>query len=292
MDVVQERSDLGDRVDAAIRRLKTFRDEDAAVVDLLSCGPAAIEPLRELLFNREPSGLYRPRCLAAETLGCLGAREVLTEFLLRPRTVEDPVEQTGEEAVTNAAARALGRWKDDATFDLLLGIGRERTLSGVVAVLADFGRTEAIPAFSAALAEDFTRPAAEEGFRRLGPAARPELLRLACSRPPVAIGESETSRRLRRAALRLLAELPNQDAIEPALIQLVNDPDPEVSCRAAALCLPALPEDRRRAVTCRLLSLRDSRDWHVAQAAEEALVRHHLHECPDRGLAQRDGSSR
>jgi hypothetical protein len=188
--------------------------------------------------------------------------------------VEDPVEQTGEEAATNAAARALGRWKDDATFDLLLVIARERPLAGAIEVLAEYGRTEAIPAFSAALAEDFTRPAAEEGFRRLGRAGRPELLRLARTHPPAATGESESSRRLRRAALRLLAEVSDSEARpDPVLIPLINDPDPEVACRAAFLILPALPEERRRAVALRLLTLRESRDWHVAEAAEAALAR-------------------
>jgi hypothetical protein len=194
------------RLVGALRRL---HDGEKAFMDVVACGRRAIPALRELLFEREPSGLYQPRCLAVDALAALGAKEVLLDFLDNsPREIEDPVERTGEEAVINAAARALAGWSDDRVFAALLRLAEDRpSLAGVIEVLGDFRRLEALPALTAALGEDFSRDAAEAAIRKLGAAARPALERASTFRLPTEDYESETSLRRRRSVLQLLADI-------------------------------------------------------------------------------------
>ncbi|HUW64990.1 MAG TPA: hypothetical protein VMW83_09890 [Spirochaetia bacterium] len=104
------------RIDDGIARLRALREGDLAVLDLVACGQAAVGPLREFLFARDPSGMFQPRSHAVEVLAALGAKDVLLDFLAHPRDVADPVEQAGEDSVTNAVARALVRWPDDHVF--------------------------------------------------------------------------------------------------------------------------------------------------------------------------------
>jgi hypothetical protein len=101
-------------------------------------------------------------------LAALGAFNVLTEFL-RSRTVRaDPVEQFGDDAVINAAARAVAASKDGRAFDLMMTLAGKRMLPGVVAALGSFDRVDAIPTLVDALADDDCRPPAEAALRRLG----------------------------------------------------------------------------------------------------------------------------
>jgi hypothetical protein len=48
-----------------------------AVAELVALGTSAIPPLREPLFEREPSGLFQVRCRAVEALAALDAYDVL-----------------------------------------------------------------------------------------------------------------------------------------------------------------------------------------------------------------------
>jgi HEAT repeat protein len=70
------------RIENAIGRLKSLRDDDAGFVELVELGPDAVPPLRRLLFEPEPSGLHQVRGQAAEALAALGAFDVLADFLV------------------------------------------------------------------------------------------------------------------------------------------------------------------------------------------------------------------
>ena len=159
------------RLRDAIRRIQSLNLGDLAVPDVIACGPAAIAPLRTILFAREPSGLFEARCRTVQALAALGAFDVLTEFL-RSRTARaDPVEQFGDDAVINAAARALAAVRSDRVFALMTTLAGKRMLPGIIAALGSFDRVDAIPTLVDALVDDDCRPPAEAALRRLGNAA-------------------------------------------------------------------------------------------------------------------------
>ena len=74
-----------DRVERAIKKLKSLHDGDRGLIETVACGRRAISALRALLFEREPIGLFQVRCLAARALAGLEAYDVLIEFLEAPR---------------------------------------------------------------------------------------------------------------------------------------------------------------------------------------------------------------
>lgn len=262
------------RVAEGISRLRGLRDGDQAVLDLISCGEAAIGPLREFLFERDPSGIFLPRCQAVEVLSALAAKDVLTDYLAHPPEEADPVEQAGIDVVIGAVARALIQWPDDQLFALLLQAAGRKLLPGVVDALGQFGRDEAVPVLTAALGEDFCRSGAEAGFRRLGTNACSHLRRLAKSPVPTRDGETEMSRRRRRSALRLWGDL--CPAAEPwdTVRPLLEDADDHVAYLACAIGLQhAGPADLER-VAQRLVALLRSSDWLLRVEVEDLLVRH------------------
>jgi hypothetical protein len=69
------------------------------------------------------------------------------------------------------------------------------------------------PALIEALAEDFSRDAAEGAISKLGIEARAALVRASTLRLPWEDYESETSLRRRRSALRLLADIHGIDVV-------------------------------------------------------------------------------
>jgi hypothetical protein len=275
MQMAQTPPAIEDRIADAIARLRALRDGDLAVLDLTGCGKAAVEPLREFLFTREPSGLFQARCQAVEALAALGAKDVLCDFLAHPRIVVDPVEQTGEDAVANAAARALIRWPDEDMFSLLMAAANRKLLAGVVEALGNYRRGEALPIFAAALAEDFCRPEAEEAFRKIGSLACPCLLQLADHRTPSLETESESSRRRRRSALRLLAELYRSDVLPEILPRLMADADPRIVFLACSICLPRTRPAEREKVVVRLVGLLAGPDWMLRAEVEDLLIRYY-----------------
>jgi hypothetical protein len=145
----------------AIDKMRSLRDGDIGVVEAVACGRRAIPALREVLFEREPSGIYQPRCWAARALSILGAYEVLFAFLGAAREASDPVERAGDDAVINSAARFLSVLREERVFRLLLRLTEDRLRPGVVGALAAFRREETIPHLVDALGEDDCRLFAE-----------------------------------------------------------------------------------------------------------------------------------
>lgn len=267
--------DIEKRINEAIAKLHALREGDMAVRDLVSYGQAAVEPLRDFLFEREPSGLFQARCQAVDALVALGAKDVLSDFLTHMKGVMDPVEQAGEDAVANAVARALTRWPGDHMFSLLMQVANRRLLAGVVEALGEYRREEAVPVFAAALGDDFCRAAAENAFRKMGSAACPCLLPLADCRTPSPDFESDSSRRRRRSALMLFMELYHGDDLLKFIQPFVEDTDPQVALVACSVCLPKVSPAAQEKMVMRLIDLLNSSDWMLQAEVEELLIRHY-----------------
>ena len=196
---------MAHELERAMEKLRSLHDGDLGVVEVVACGARAIPALRALLFEREPSGLFETRCRAVQALGALDARDVLIEYLAMPHEAADPVEQLGNDAVLNAVARAVAKYRDEQVFQLLRHLAGRRLLPGVVGGLGSFNRQEAIPYLVDSLAEDECRPIAENALMKFGPRARQALLAIASA--PGASSESPSQTRQRRSALELLAVL-------------------------------------------------------------------------------------
>jgi len=257
----------------AIQKLTSLHEGDLAVADVVACGERAIPALRKILFARDPSGLYEARRRTVEALAKLGALDSLIDFLRAPHDVSDPVEQTGEEAVVNAAARTLADFRDERVIPLLLELTHHHPLAGVVEALGKLRRAEALPYFIQALAEDFTRRAAEIAIRKLGPRPRAALLETAClSFGPL---ETESRQRQRRSALQLFVELgPPEPGDWPRLHELMREQDPEMAFLASEICVAGASEPGQVAAVQRLIDLLPSADWLLEEQIEDCLVKH------------------
>jgi len=261
-------------VERAIAKLKSFRDGDLGVICAIACGKRAVPALRAMLFERECSGLYQGRCRAVEALAVLGAHDVLIEFLETGRTIADPVERVGEDAVINAAALALANLREQHVFEMLLRLAQRPALTGVIGTLGAFGRVDAIPALIDALEEDASRPTAEAGLKKLGRPARAALLDAATRQVPSGERESESSARQRRSALRLLAGMRVPREIWPSLRPLMHDPDAKVAVLACEICFDRAPAAERPKCTHRLIGLLAHEDWLLREEIEGCLVAH------------------
>jgi HEAT repeat protein len=259
----------------AIDKLTSFHEGDVGVIDAIACGRRARPALRAVLFAREPSGLYEGRRRAVEALAQLHAYDILIDYLSTPREISDPIELTGEEAVINAAVRALGKSGDARALPLLLEFAEHRPLAGAVEALGRLRRADALPYFIKALGEDFTRSAAEGAIRNLGPQARPALL--SATRAPSASDTRETvsSRRQRRSALALFAELgPPEAECRPVLRQLMHDPDKAIAGLACQIELASASGCAKSEAVLRLIELLASADWLLRWEIEDCLTNH------------------
>ena len=189
----------------ALERLRSFHHGDLGVVETIACGESAIPALRALLFEREPSSLFETRCRAVQALATLGTRDVLIEYLAMPHASADPVEQLGDDAVLNATARAVVKYRDEQVFQLLQHLAGRRLLPGVVGALGSFKRPEAIPYLIDALAEDESRPIAEAELKKFGHRAYRALTKVASARENSP--DSPSRARQRASALGLLAAM-------------------------------------------------------------------------------------
>lgn len=242
-----------DRLRNAIEALRSLHDGDRGVAEAAACGDEAIPLLRDILFEREPSGLFETRRRAVEALASLGAYDTLIEFLESRAEVADPVEQVGEDAVINAAALALRSARDPRVFGLLASLAsRRRSLSGVVAALGEFRAAEAIPYLVEALAEDESRAQAEAALRNIGAPARDALVAAARRDPATDDRESESRLRSRRSALALLLETGVSPDVWPRLREIMDDQDPRLRVLACQLCLTSAPQREREEAVRRL----------------------------------------
>ncbi len=264
MPAPQANHRIGETVEVLIERLKGLRDADRAVIDLAALGAPAIPPLRRFLFQREPSGIYEPRCNAVAALASLRAEDALLEFLQCASVVDvaDPVERTGEDAVINAAARALRHRRDDAFFAALMKLAEQRPLAGVIEALGDMGRDLAIPRLVEGLSSDFTRGVAGMALSKFGPKSRPILMAVALNPRPSEELETTTSLRTRWSALGVLSAIGVTLEEWSLLRPLMDARDARVAALACRLALATKQPliDREEAIG-RLIRLFKSADW-------------------------------
>jgi len=283
-DTLQRPRKVGSRADPSgvpkrhpveywIERLQSLHDGDQAVAEFTAYGETAIPPLRNLLFEREPSGIFEPRCRAVDALAALRAFDVLIEYLEGSTEIADPVEAAGEEAVMNAAARALAADGSERVFQVLVSIARRRLLAGVIETLGSFRRPEATPCFVAGLAEDFARPAAEACLRGLGRVAYAALIETATVPVPSAEGESVSSLRRRRSALRLLNETGLKALDRGKVRVLMRHHDPWIRVLACKMVLNGDAADRREAMR-RLLETSPNADVVLSNEIDACLHEH------------------
>lgn len=268
---------LSHDVAKAIEHLKSLYDGDRGFTEVLRVGHHAVPELRSILLQREPSGLYQTRCLAADALAALKAYDVLAELLRLERKIEDPVERLGEDAVINAAARGIARSHADWAFDLLLNLAKRRVLSGVVAGLGSFKRQEAVPHLIKALEEDDVRMTAEAALKEIGAVARIPLLEAALARDFEGRLESETGRRKRRSVLSILIDIGISRKEWPSLRKLMCDNDTQIAFLACRLGLRAAEKAERSYAISRLAELRGSAHW-----LERLEIDRYLHEFADK----------
>jgi hypothetical protein len=259
-------------VEQAIDKLKSLRDGDLGVIDVIACGTPAVPPLRALLFEREHSGQFQIRCRAVEALASLGAYDVLIDYLSGERAVRDPVEQLGDDAVINAAARALIIIREERVFQLLLKLAQRPSLTGVIQAMGVFERAEAIPFLINALEEDVSRQAAETALKRMSRRAQSALKVSAKLRLPFPAHESESSLRRRRSALRLLYEVGISQRTWLELQPLMQDADVQISLLTCKLCLVGAPKTERWNAVRRLQELLSDADWMQHDEIEDLIA--------------------
>jgi len=261
-------------IESFVRDLESLRGGSLSAAALIGCGPRAIPALRSFLLHGRPRGIYQPRQLAVETLGELGAKDVLIEYLSNPTVIADPVVRHAEDAVRSTAARELARWQTDDVFECLMRLALDRLLPGIVDALGTFRRAAAVPYFLWALGDGVCRSNAEEAIRALGVAARPFLMQSAISRNPSAEDEIPSSLQRRRWALRILADLKLREEDWTMLQDLLDEDDPEIVIATSRIGLEVAPvPDRWRAVH-RLIEMLPRANWFLQSEVRTALVEH------------------
>jgi hypothetical protein len=254
------------------RRLRSLRDGDVAVVEAIAIGAPAIPILQSVLFERDSAGIFESRRRAIQALAVLKATDVLKEFIREWRPASDPVQRFGDEVVLGAAARALGATLDDEAYPMLVAVARRHPVQEVIEALGYYRRAESIPLLAAALADDFSRPAAEQAFRLLGQTAIPTLMQVASKVGANLSGrEAQSSIRRRRSALKLILELGPTRELWQRLRELVEDPDVEIAALACRIGLTAAGDTAGRECAYRLVALLLRVRWPLNREIEDCL---------------------
>ena len=97
-------SSLRPEIERRMRELNTVTGCDQAAVKLVCCGPRAIPVLTPFPIEGRPGAVHQTRQTAVEALGGLGAKDVLLQYLLLERRIEDSATRFAEQSVKNAAA--------------------------------------------------------------------------------------------------------------------------------------------------------------------------------------------
>jgi len=259
----------------AAEKLGSLHEGEHCVNEVVALGPKVIPLVRELLFKRDPSGLFHARVHAVDALVTLGAYDVLADFLRLDRAASDPVEKLGDEAVIGAAARGVAHSGQEWAFQLLLELARKfHYTGGIIAALGSFRRPESIPVLVSALAEDEARMPAEGALKAIGTPALPALIDAAILHLPSAADESESSFRHRRSALHLVCEIGLPKSLWPKVRHLMIDSDAQIALLACKLCIDCADEAERQEAGRHLQRLRNRVDW-----LEKTQIDRYLSEC-------------
>ncbi|MDD2862263.1 MAG: hypothetical protein PHI71_14520 [Acidiphilium sp.] len=226
--------------------LMSLYEGDMGVFAVKALGPSSIPRLRDLLFSRDRSGIFQPRCRVVEALSILGATDVLRTFLADPPLHSNPVEHAGDVAVINAAARALPiNPDDDIDFDLLLGLVQTEALAGPIEQLGRFRRPEILSLLIDALGDDIARPAAGKALMDFGIDAVPALIASMPILGNARAASTPTARRRTLAGLTVIHKMiPKITKPEIAfeylhLLHLLESRDLEVKAKVGVIILDA-----------------------------------------------------
>jgi hypothetical protein len=268
--------DLPDEeIESLVQSLNSLHEGELGIDMLVACGERAIGPLRRFLLYGKPSGIFVPRQRAVKALAELGAKHVLLDYVALDEEIADPVAAHGEEAVKNTAARALGAWHTEEVYQALLRTLRRRRLRGVIEALGEFpGRPEAVPELVAVLEDDFYRSSAEDVLRSLGDAARCALINAARTPDPSGNRETPLSRSRRRSALRLLESLRLLVEDWRKVGALLQDRDPEIAARAAAIALNLADRRNQELAVNRMIEVLPAAGWFLQGEIQEWLEKH------------------
>jgi HEAT repeat protein len=257
-----------------IEKLNSLKEGEKAVANLIACGQPAIEPLRQFLLGGKPSAVYHSRRWAVEALAALGAKDILLEYLQQKKDIHDPAVRLGEEAVESAAARELRRWPSEKVYQVLLGLIQEHFLPGAIETLGDFQRPEAVSYLLKALEDDVYRRFAEDALRKIGPRAKPDLIRVALT-PQISDGvEIPSSLLCRRSACRLLAEIGISADEWEELRPLLAEPDAGIIVALFRIAEAAAGEKDQERARRRLIEIIPKADWFGRFEIQNALMDH------------------
>src|SRR5579862_1512382 len=263
-----------EEIESLARGLDSLQGGSMAAAALIGCGSRAVPALRAFLLSGRPRGIYQPRQLAVETLGKLGAKEVLLEYLSRAVPIKDPVARMGEDAVLSTAARELGRWQSEDIFERLSGMACERILPGIVETLGSFRRLQSFPYFLRALGDGVCRSWAEDAIRKIGNDAKELLLDAAGTKNPLGEEESGSSLQRRQWVLRILADLKLCERDWERVRHLLEETDPNIVITTARIGLDVAPvPDKWRAVR-RMIEMLPPAGWFLRSEASAALADH------------------
>ncbi len=243
-------------LEALAKQIRSLSESETVVLKAVSLREAAIPLLREVLFERDPTGIYHARIRAIKALAALGAFDPIAEYVREWRPATDPVERLGDEAVLSTAARALAAARRETDRSLLLEAARTHPVPGVLEAVGEFGITEAIPHLIKALEDDVNRASAEQALKKIGRPCVSALVEAALSPHTSKSGrETPSSVIRRRSALRLLSELGIKAESWRLLCRLTNDPDDEVAALACRLGLCFAPPESRQECALKLVRL-------------------------------------
>jgi hypothetical protein len=260
-----------DEIATLVDRLRSHIDPQEAANRLATAGPRAVAPLRALLVERDTSGVFEPRQLAAQVLHSLGEDDTLLEFVTALHPADSAVEDEGNAVAVSAAGRLLSGSQDPNVRGAIYLLAAWHPPRGVIAALGSFGQADAIPLLIDALYEDFTRAAAEDALRALGSTAVPALIAIAQRGAPN-LRESESRLRQRRSAIGLLAEIGVSERERPAVLRLTSDADQQIAVTACVIGLTVgTPVDQRDAIAA-LISFAGLEDAVIRAAVHDGLV--------------------
>lgn len=259
-------------LEASMDRLRSVYESDRGAVELVGIGTRAVAALRKFLLLGSPSTVFQPRMKAVEALSELGEKDALLALVRSPIPSSDPAVRFGEEAVRNAALRELVRWPDVEVGAAVMDIIREHPLRGACEAAGTLRLLSAAPYLVDALADDFSRPAAEEALRCMLPEAKALLIEASVKMAmPDLHNEDPASWRRANAALHLLKEAELVETDFPSLSPLLDSDDPETVTSAASLLLKSPRTERLRIAAATLRVLPDA-SWFVRDEMREVLA--------------------
>jgi hypothetical protein len=177
-----------------------------------------------------------------------------------------------EEAVQNAAVRALAPHANQRIVEFLLDLAQRQMLPSLAEVFGQWRSTAALPFLDRALEDSVCRPAAEEAFRSIGKPARAQLIGSALTPYPRTGPETPSSLRRRRSALSLLAEIGIEPKDWAELKPLAADPDPELFVHLCAVAAQAGVPDARHGLVRRLIREFPVAPWYLHESVEQSLT--------------------